>query len=322
MRQNKLMIVVVFVLFATQTFAQKLEYSGFFDSYYYKGIRNLNFTANAGMAIGLTDMAVLKPGLAFGVGANYRLWPRTMFGVEFHYITLAGTDNQKNRNLAFKSNNLEFLAYGRLYFLDDVIRVAADRGRAPRFLKAYIMTGIGIVSYSPRAYFTNIETPPTDPMFLYNEGGGGITPVIPVGLGLSWRISNKVSLITEGSYRYTFTDMLDGISKRGNPKNKDGYILVDVKLQIAPWAPSKKKSRSLAPPEKYEGPKGTNTWKNRPKEQPAKRNNYYQEEEQPAEEEIQFDENGNPIPKENKEEQPAEGDPVEQEPTQELEELK
>jgi hypothetical protein len=181
------------------------------------------------------------------------------------------------------------------------------------------MTGIGIVKYSPDAYFTTIESPPTDSMFLkINEGGGGISPIIPVGLGLSWRISNKVSLITEASYRYTFTDMLDGISERGNPKNKDGYILIDFKLQIAPWAPSKKKSKSLPPPEKYEGPKGTDTWKNKPKEKPVdRRNNYYQEEETPVEEEeIQFDENGDPIPKEKKEDVPVEGEPVEQEPTE------
>src|SRR5690606_26970030 len=122
MKIKQLSIVVILTLFASNVFSQEREYSGFFDSYYYKGKQNFNFTVNGGLNVCLCDMAKLEPGPSFGVGVNYKLWPRVMFGTEFHWMRLSGKDNMLNRNLSFSTVNLEFLGYGRLYLIDDIIR--------------------------------------------------------------------------------------------------------------------------------------------------------------------------------------------------------
>jgi opacity protein-like surface antigen len=301
MKKNRLLVIIIFSLIATNGFSQgKTEYSGFFDSYYYKGIRNLNITGNFGLALPLSDLPT-SPGMAAGLGVNYKLWPRMMFGAEFHYLSMAGKDNQSNRNLKFTSSNLEFLGYARYYFVDDIIRVAADRARGTKFLKSYLILGVGLLKYNATATFTK-PFPPTDSIYNYSEKGSGLGLVIPAGLGFSWKVSNRVSLITELSYRYTFSDHLDAISTRANPKSKDSYMVMDFKLQFSPWIPAKKKSKTLSPPEKYEGPKGTETWKNRPKEQPAKKRNYYEEP---------------PVEETPKEETPAEETPTEETPKEE-----
>ncbi len=47
--------------------------------------------------------------------------------------------------------------------------------------------------------------------------------VLPVGLGLRYPLSKKLSLTFETAYRFTRTDYLDGFSKAANPKHKDAY---------------------------------------------------------------------------------------------------
>ena len=311
-------LLVLFCLFLQlgNSWAQKgkREYSGLFDSYYYKGIQNLSFTANGGVSSYLGDLCEL-PGCmsyAFGVGVNYKMWPRVQFGTEFHYINLKGTDLLATRNIQFTSTNLEFLAFGRFFMIDDIVRISRDRGHESRFFKAYLMGGAGLLRYSPTSsYFA----PPTDSAFVVSEGVGypRMGVVIPAALGLTWKISNRISLITEAGYRFTFTDYLDDVSVRANTGKNDGYGILDFKLQFHPFVPAKKKAKTLAPPQKYEGPKGTDTWKNRKKEEPVqKRNNYYEEE--PTEEEKPEEE---PNPDEEtpvEEEEPTlEEEPVEDE---------
>lgn len=49
-------------------------------------------------------------------------------------------------------------------------------------------------------------------------------PVLPMGIGLRYPISSRVSLTAESSYRFTFTDYLDGFSKAANDSRRDSYM--------------------------------------------------------------------------------------------------
>src|ERR1700754_2326696 len=80
------------------------EYSGFFDSYYFRGpityTIGLNLTAYRG---DLTQSLVSTNSLGYGVsiGANYKTWPRIAFGGEFSYFTLSGKDFEPRRGISF-----------------------------------------------------------------------------------------------------------------------------------------------------------------------------------------------------------------------------
>jgi len=50
-----------------------------------------------------------------------------------------------------------------------------------------------------------------------------LIPVFPVGAGLRYSFSKKLSVIAETSYRLTRTDYLDGFSKAANPQFYDHY---------------------------------------------------------------------------------------------------
>jgi hypothetical protein len=63
---------------------------------------------------------------------------------------------------------------------------------------------------------------------LYNLPGTIL--VIPVGIGLRYSISNKLSIIAEASYRYTINDYIDGFSKSADPDDNDVYSNYSIGL--------------------------------------------------------------------------------------------
>jgi hypothetical protein len=61
-----------------------------------------------------------------------------------------------------------------------------------------------------------------------------IVPVIPVGAGIRYPVSEKFSVAAEALYRLSFTDYMDGFSQVANPKLRDHYYNVSVGLVYRP----------------------------------------------------------------------------------------
>lgn len=272
-RVKRYLIIIFCTISIIQVQAQgkrQIEYSGFFDSYYYRG--PISYTAGLGISSYRGDLTQnafdFNPALAFSVGANYKTWPRIAFGGEINYTMLSAKDQDEARNLKFTGSITAFGAYGRFYLIDDVIRNARDRSRKPKIFKPYVSAGINYMLYRATATYAG---PTTDTI-----GDEGIKYprkgfAVPVGLGFQWAITHRVGFVTELQYNFTFSDYLDGVSLRGNPDMNDGYVLVNFKLQICPSAPKMKKAQSLPPPAQYDGPKGTETWKTRREKEKAAR---------------------------------------------------
>ena len=47
--------------------------------------------------------------------------------------------------------------------------------------------------------------------------------VLPAGIGVRYAVSSRISVTAETSYRFTFTDYLDGFSKAADPSMRDSY---------------------------------------------------------------------------------------------------
>ncbi|OQP67421.1 hypothetical protein A3860_03480 [Niastella vici] len=107
-----------------------------------------------------------------------------------------------------------------------------------KILSPYLFAGIGVSSlrinrdwsHTNYDYFANDSSMlaglATDSTYKLP----GNIPVIPMGVGLRYSISNKLSIMAEASYRYTFTDYVDGFSKSANPGNKDFYSSYTIGL--------------------------------------------------------------------------------------------
>ncbi len=57
-----------------------------------------------------------------------------------------------------------------------------------------------------------------------------VMPVVPVGAGIRYSISPTIVLNAEASYRFSFTDYLDGFSRAANPDRNDHYYNIGVGL--------------------------------------------------------------------------------------------
>jgi hypothetical protein len=53
-------------------------------------------------------------------------------------------------------------------------------------------------------------------------------PVIPVGAGFRYRLTQRIAMNVESSYRLLFTDYLDGFSKAANPEKNDHYHTISA----------------------------------------------------------------------------------------------
>jgi len=236
-------------------------------------------------------------GLSYGfsAGANYKLWPHIVFGTEFSYLNFQANDYNTQRKLSFNTTGYELQVYGRLYLIDEIIRVAPDKKKESHytFCKPYIHAGLGGLFYSPKLNNYDVLTLNT----ALTGRGSGITFIIPAGLGLQFTITQRSSFCLEYIYRFTMTDYLDNFSYGKN----DGYGLLQAKFQFAPTAPKKKKKLNLAPPAKYEGAKGTETWKTRKQQEQSNK---------PQKEEYQ-------MPNENSENQDGENGGTQKEQNQE-----
>jgi hypothetical protein len=55
-----------------------------------------------------------------------------------------------------------------------------------------------------------------------------VIPVLPVGLGLRYGLTSRIAVNAEASYRFVFTDYLDGFSTAANPSKGDHYNSISV----------------------------------------------------------------------------------------------
>lgn len=201
------------------------------------------------------------------VGAEYYLNSRISVRSELVYFRISGSDklandNRTERNLSFFSGNLELNATG-------VINLFPNQARfyqRPQ-INFFAFAGIGLLYTNPKTERANGEKVALQPLQTEGVHYSKFQPVIPMGLGARYKVGPFINIIVEGGYRLTFTDYLDDISSskyadpatlssplavelsdrrreldpdyplppgvgiRGNPKNNDGYFLMNIKIQ-------------------------------------------------------------------------------------------
>jgi hypothetical protein len=217
------------------------------------------------------EFGQVKPNIV--VGAEYFLTNRISARGELTWFQLAGDDRDANddrreRNLHFKSSNLEFNVTGVVYLSPQGVRFY-QRSK----LNFYGFAGIGVLYFNPKADYQG-TTYALQPLKTEGVSYSRVQPVIPFGLGVRIKVDPFFNIMIEGGYRKTFTDYLDDASsarypgypdanpitdpiakalsdrrqeyqdefgngrvvstasgRRGNPNKKDNYMMVNVKVQ-------------------------------------------------------------------------------------------
>ncbi len=189
------------------------------------------------------------------------------FTLNAQYYRIGGSDLESGntgrlkRNLSFQADNFEFSAIGNFEFLNYNTFRYLSRKEFPISMFAFV--GAGISTNNPKALYKGdyVELRP-----LKTEGVAysGVTGIIPFGLGIGYKVIDELTVSFLAGYRYSFSDYLDDVSrtyvdpatlsspeakdlsfrgnevgfqgygtgaKRGNPGSKDGYLLINLKVE-------------------------------------------------------------------------------------------
>ena len=205
---------LIIVLFGFLMSVQSLGQSFLGDHY-----NDRYFTVNAGIGQSsyfgeLNHRFQIEQGLShFNVGLEARLLNHFSARTEFILYKISGTDADaadssffQQRNLSFKSTNFE-ANFQIQYYLFPYNEIYHRR----RSIEPFVVAGIGFSTLNPKTKFDGDDIKLRT---LKTEGVnyGPITMVIPVGIGLKFKISQFVNLIAELSYRFTFEDYFDDVS--------------------------------------------------------------------------------------------------------------
>jgi hypothetical protein len=192
--------------------AGTLIYQGDLSAGYWGYTRSLKPSAEIWVSKSLDDYFSIRANLLRGsIGADES--------------TYSSPDWRKHRNLAFTSSVTEFSValvwdlYGKTY-----------RDGMRRF-SPYFFMGAGFSVLNIKRDWSRFDT-----SYFNAQSSAGIglgkdslektpwfLPVIPVGMGIRYMVSNHFFINAEATYRITASDFIDGFKYSGNPARNDHY---------------------------------------------------------------------------------------------------
>lgn len=209
------------------------------------------------------DHSNIKPTIS--VGARLLFMDRFYIGSDLTWFMLSGTDSKdpgkEPRNLSFQSHNFE------ANFTFQVQVFPENSFTRRRLANPYLYAGVGFTQYNPTAEFNGTRYA-LRPLETEGVSYSSVTLSFPVGGGVRFRVNPYFNISLDGGYRFLTTDYIDDVSSgiypnpnsfddpiarelsdrsdeygidppyavtrnpvRGNPDNKDGYFLFNVKLE-------------------------------------------------------------------------------------------
>ena len=173
------------------------------------------------------------PGLVIGINGSNQLTPTILLRVDLNVGRLNGNDAKysvpawrQQRAFAFHDKVTEII--GSIVYHP----LGVDTRLSP-----YLFGGAGFSNLTVRrdyskfnaAYFATEELDKKLAADIAHSLPKSI-PIIPVGVGVRYGLTNKIAISTEASYRIMSTDYLDGFSIAANPDLKDHYYKYSVGL--------------------------------------------------------------------------------------------
>jgi|GEM_PF-4443125 len=165
----------------------------------------------------------------FGLGLQKYLTNKLSLRGEAAYTTVSGDDRlsgekyRLKRNLNFTTHVLE----GSLLVQYDWFGLDNEKSITP-----YLFAGGGYFHYNPYTHDAN-----GNEVSIVAENKEGANYQLSqfnlaMGAGLKWKMSDNFQIAAELNSKILFTDYLDGVSKRGNTKNKDNYYYMALHFSI------------------------------------------------------------------------------------------
>lgn len=222
MKATTTLVLIVFLFPSQKSYAQ-----------FYK---DMSFGLNAGIYVyqgDLTPEAIgsfrtLKPGFSFFAKKPINHFLAARFHVSI--ASLQGDDSRYSKPEYRQQRNFYFTAPLK-EFSGQIVWNIRGMNYADQGIQPYIFTGGGLSLIRTRKDYSRMDlTIFGDNAEVMNglavdnaHGSPRALFSVPVGVGAEYPISNRFSVNIETSYRFIFTDYLDGFSQSANPNLKDHY---------------------------------------------------------------------------------------------------
>ncbi len=144
--------------------------------------------------------------------------------------TISGNDKNRSANVArgytFESPVNEFSLLAEYDFFG---KRRNPEGIFKKMWSPYLFTGIGIALTNPKIDF-NEKNNPTQAANIAADKANAKKRFnsLPLGVGVKYSLSEKMTLYAESGLRLVFSDYLDGISLTASPKQNDTYTFTGV----------------------------------------------------------------------------------------------
>jgi hypothetical protein len=186
---------------------------------------NLGYTYNLKPSIGVWAAKSIDDYFSI----RYSLLRGGLGADESNYTT---PEWRRHRNFRFSTSVTEFSTS----FVWDLFGKTYKEGM--RRLSPYFFVGAGLSILNVKRDWSRFDTTYFNSKSSASEGLAidsthktpWIIPVIPVGAGLRYMLSDHFFLNLEASYRITMSDEIDGFKYSGNPQRNDHYYGVSIGL--------------------------------------------------------------------------------------------
>lgn len=197
---------------------------------YYRG--PLRYGVSFGRTVYYGDLGGLSANTtraSYGLALSYTAFPNLDVAVEGQFIRLEAEDQNRARNYRFHTEMAELTLVGRQYierYRFDPALDSRDVANLPRY-RFFGTLGAGLAVWWP----TRTGGPPDADALGHEQQYPAYSWLVPVGGGVSMRLSPRLWVLPELTYRFTFTDDLDDVgAKRGGGRN-DGYLQLAFRFQ-------------------------------------------------------------------------------------------
>jgi opacity protein-like surface antigen len=178
----------------------------------------------------LGSYRTLSPG--FGLYISRILTPSFILRTNFARGSVRGYDGAYNNPWWRKERNFKFSSPVTEISELLVWNILRNNGNeSGRRFSPYIFAGAGLSLLKVHRDYSNMNT------IIFNDGSDVVaglvkdnavkppssTLVLPAGAGVEYYLTPHISLTAETTFRYMFTDYLDGFSQSANPSRKDYY---------------------------------------------------------------------------------------------------
>ncbi|MGD1841264.1 MAG: outer membrane beta-barrel protein [Thermonemataceae bacterium] len=233
MKKINLLVFAIMLLCVWQVSAQKS------DEYWYAGggIGIANYFGDLAPTddLGSTNLSFTRPSFNAFIGKRLNQYVSVEAELAYQRLIASDFENADPRNVQHRYRYLRNANFRNDIFEFDVrltidlIPSRREYYRRARY-RPYLFAGIGVIYHNPRGQTVGGDWVRLQPLRTEGQGlqegaaaqAAGvdypdrpyslIQPTIPLGVGLKYKINDRIDLAFEVGYRYLFTDYIDDVS--------------------------------------------------------------------------------------------------------------